>query len=131
MNAELRPEPSVGELLTALARSTGTLVQQELQLAKTEVTGKARAAARDVGAIQAGGALAHAGVLTLVAALVVGLSSLVPVWASALVVGVIFTSLGYVLLRRGMRSFDRIDAVPRQTVQAIKEDRLWMKEQLR
>jgi len=126
MNAELRPEPSVGELLTALARSTGTLVQQELQLAKTEVTGKARAAARDVGAIQAGGALAHAGVLTLVAALVVGLSSLVPVWASALVVGVI-----YVLLRRGMRSFDRIDAVPRQTVQAIKEDRLWMKEQLR
>ena len=95
------------------------------------MTGKARAAARDVGAIQAGGALAHAGVLTLVAALVVGLSSLVPVWASALVVGVIFTSLGYVLLRRGMRSFDRIDAVPRQTVQAIKEDRLWMKEQLR
>src|SRR5437764_15020079 len=100
---------SVGDLLAELSRETGTLVRKEVQLATTEITAKAKKAAGDVGVIAGGGALAHAGVLVLLAALVMGLSNLsVAQWLAALIVGVATIVVGYQQVNRGSANGQRI-----------------------
>jgi predicted ABC-type sugar transport system permease subunit len=131
MTSEPKPQASVGELLTALARDTGTLVQKEVQLATTEMTAKTRHAARDVGVVAAGGLLAHVGVLCLAAAIIAALASVIPVWASAGVIGALAAALGYGLIRTGTQSLRRIHPAPEQTVQTLREDKMWAKEQFR
>ena len=73
--ARSQDERSLGELFAELSRETGVLVRKEVELATTEMTAKARTAAAHVGTIAAGGALAHAGLLVLLAAFVIGLAS--------------------------------------------------------
>jgi len=126
-----KEERSLGELFAELANETTTLVRKEIQLAKTEVTQKATSAGKDVGMIGAGGALAYAGLLTLIAALVLGLGELIPLWVSALIVGLVVVGIGYVLIQRGLTALKRIDPTPRETIETLKEDKEWAKDQVK
>ncbi len=126
-----RDERSIGELFAELANETSTLVRQEIQLAKTEMTQKVTSAGKDVGMIGAGGALAYAGLLALIAAVIIGLGQIIPMWLSALIVGLIVAGIGYVLIQRGLSALKRIDPAPRQTIETLKEDTEWAKEQTR
>jgi hypothetical protein len=120
---------SLGELFSELANETTTLVRQEIQLAKTEMTQKATEAGKDVGLIGAGGALAYAGLLALLAAAILGLGQLIPMWLSALIVGLVVVGIGYLLVQRGLTALKQIDPTPRQTIQTLQEDKEWVKEQ--
>ncbi len=126
-----RDERSIGELFAALATETSTLVRQEVQLAKTEVTQKVTSAGKDAGMIGAGGALAYAGLLAVIAAVIIGLGQLIPMWASALLVGLAVIGVGYMLIQSGLSALKRIDPTPRETIQTIKEDVDMVKEQTR
>jgi hypothetical protein len=129
MMQERKDERSIGELLSDLARETGTLVRQEVELARTEMTQKATQVGKELGVLGVGGVLAHAAVLTLIAALVLGLSSWVDLWLSALIVGLVVGIAGYVLIQRGLGALKRIDLAPRATIETLKEDQEWVKEQ--
>lgn len=120
---------SLGELFSELANETTMLVRQEIQLARTEMTQKATRAGKDVGMIGAGGALAYAGLLALIAALIIGLGELIPLWLSALIVGLVVVGVGYLLIQRGLTALKQIDPVPQQTIQTLQEDKEWVKEQ--
>ncbi|MBV9791409.1 MAG: phage holin family protein [Chloroflexi bacterium] len=120
---------SLGELFSELANETTMLVRQEIQLARTEMTQKATRAGKDVGMIGAGGALAYAGLLALIAALIIGLGELIPLWLSALIVGLVVVGVGYMLIQRGLTALKQIDPVPQQTIQTLQEDKEWVKEQ--
>jgi uncharacterized membrane protein YqjE len=120
---------SLGELFAELASETTNLVRQEIQLAKTELTQKATSAGKDVGMIGAGGALAYAGLLALMAALIIGLGQVIPMWASALIVGLVVVGIGYMLIQRGLTALKNIDPTPRQTLETLQEDKEWAKEQ--
>jgi len=126
-----REERSIGELFAELARETSTLVRQEVQLAKTEMTQKVTSAGKDAGMIGAGGALAYAGLLAVLAAVIIGLGQIIPMWLSALIVGVVVIGVGYMLVQQGLNALKRIDPTPRQTVETLKEDTEWAKEQTR
>jgi hypothetical protein len=135
MRAE-RPHPdddrSLGELFSELTEELTTLVRQEAQLARTELTEKARDLGRNAGFIGAGGAVAYAGFLALVAALIVGLGQLgVTWWLAALIVGVVVAAIGYMLIQRGVSGFRRAELAPRRTTESLKEDREMVKEKLR
>lgn len=131
MDPAAQSEASVSQLLGSLATETGSLVRQELQLATTEVGEKAKNAAADVAIVAAAGALFHAGLLALVFAVVVGLGTLVPMWISALIIGVVGMGSGYALVRRGLESLRGLDLVPQQALNAVRQDKVWMKEQVR
>ncbi|HEY0601917.1 MAG TPA: phage holin family protein [Herpetosiphonaceae bacterium] len=120
---------SLGELFSELANETTTLVRQEIQLVRTEMTQKATQAGKDVGMIGAGGALAYAGLLALIAALIIGLGELIPLWLSALIVGLVVVGIGYMLIQRGLTALKQIDPKPQQTIQTLQEDKEWVKEQ--
>ena len=124
-----KDDRSIGELFAELANETSTLVRQEVQLAKTEITQKVTSAGKDAGMIGAGGALAYAGLLAIIAAVIIGLGQLIPMWLSALIVGLVVVGIGYMLIQQGLNALKRIDPTPRQTIESLKEDKEWAKEQ--
>ena len=128
---EAQAEPSVGDLLRALARDTGVLIRQELRLAGTEMSAKAERVAHNAAVIATGGALALAGVLALLAAAIAGLATQLPLWASALIVGLVVMAAGYLLVNRGLSAMKRIDPLPVETINTLKADAEWAKEQVR
>jgi tetrahydromethanopterin S-methyltransferase subunit G len=121
---------SLGELFADLARETSTLVRQEVELAKTEMTQKAAKVGRDIGFLVAGGAVAYAGFLAILAAIAIGLGQLgVPWWLAALLVGAVVAGIGGVLVLRGLRALKRESLAPERTIATIKEDVEWAKAQ--
>ena len=123
---------SIGQLFADLARDTSTLIRQEVQLAKTEVTQKASETGKNVGFLAVGGFVAYAGFLAILAAIILGLWDLgLPGWLSALIVGLVVALIGYVLVQRGLKNLRQGNLAPTQTVETIKEDVEWMKEQTR
>jgi hypothetical protein len=128
---ETRDDRSLGELLGDLAQQTATLARQEVELAKTEMTQKASRVGRDLGFLAIGGAVAYAGFLAILAALIVALAANgVPWWLAALLVGVVVAGVGYVLVQKGLAALKREDLAPRQTIETLKEDKDWAKEQI-
>ncbi len=123
---------SLGELFAELSRETSTLVRQEVSLAKTELSQKASRVGKDVGFLALGGAVAYAGFLAVVAAVIIGLAALgLPWWLSALLVGLVVAGLGYLLVQKGLSDIKKADLAPRQTMETLKEDARWAKEQTR
>ena len=124
-------ERSIGELLGELGRETAALVRQEMALAKTEISQKASRIGKDIGFLAAGGAVAYAGLLAVVAAIIIGLAQAgMPWWAAALLVGVLVLGLGGFLAWKGLDALKREDLAPRQTVETLKEDAKWTREQI-
>jgi len=127
---EQQDNRSLGELFADLARDTGTLVRQEVALARTELTQKATQAGKNVGFLVAGGAVVYAGFLLILAAIAVGLGQLgVPWWLAALLVGAIVAIVGAVLVQRGLAALRRESLAPERTLETLKEDVAWAKEQ--
>ena len=121
---------SIGDLLAELSRETGQLVRKEVELATTEMTAKARLAGAHVGTAAAGGALAHAGLLVLLAAFVLGLSEIgIEPWLSAVIVGVLTIVIGYVLVNKGLAALRTTTVAPTRAMESIKEDAKWTTRQ--
>ena len=131
MMAQVRDERSLGDLFSDLSRETTTLVRQEVQLAKAELSQSATEAARGIGMLVAGGAVAYAGLLFVLLAIVFGLIEAGwDAWLSALVVGVVVVAIGAVLVLRARESLKPANLAPRRTVETLKEDQEWAKEQI-
>ena len=129
--AQLRDERSLGDLFSDLSRETTTLVRQEVQLAKAELTQSATEAARGIGMLVAGGAVAYAGLLFVLLAIVFGLIEAGwDAWLSALVVGVVVVAIGAILVLRARESLKPANLAPQKTVETLKEDAAWAKEQI-
>ncbi len=124
-------EHSLGELFSALANDTGTLIRQEVALAKVELTQKATRTGKDIGRLAAGGAIAYAALLAVMAALIGLLSQVIPWWAAALVVGIVVGIVGGVLVANALSALKQTDLTPRQTVETLKEDAQWAREQVK
>ena len=131
MMAQVRDERSLGDLFSDLSRETTTLVRQEVQLAKAELTQSASEAARGIGMLVAGGAVAYAGLFFLLLAIVFGLIEAGwDAWLSALVVGVVVVAIGAILVLRARESLKPANLAPRRTIETLKEDQEWAKEQI-
>jgi putative superfamily III holin-X len=120
---------SLGELFAELSQETSTLVRQELALAKAELRQKAVLAGKDIGFLVVGGALAYAGLFGILAAIIIVLANVIPWWISAAVVGVVTVAFGLLLAMSGVRGLKSGDLAPKETMETIKEDVQWAKEQ--
>jgi len=125
-----RQEPSLKELFTDLIHETGTLIRQEVALAKSEVTETAGRVGKDVAKVVAGGLIAYAGFLVLLATIVIVLADLgLDWWLAALIVAVVVLGAGAVLILGAVGDLKKASPVPQQTIETLKEDRQWLKEQ--
>src|SRR5215203_767363 len=123
MMQQTNNERSLGELFGDLARDMGTLVSQELALARTELTDKASQVGKDIAMLAVGGLVAYAGLLAIIAAVIVLIADRgVPLWVSALIVGLVVAGVGYLVVQRGISALKRQEFAPRQTIQSLKDD---------
>jgi len=126
-----KQDRSIGELFSELASETGILVRQEIALAKVEFTQKATRIGRNVGYLVLGGAVAYAALLALLAALIILLAAVMPPWTAALVVAVLVGIVGAILISKALAALKKTDVAPRQTVETLKEDAQWAKQQMK
>ncbi|HET7469469.1 MAG TPA: phage holin family protein [Gemmatimonadales bacterium] len=124
-------ERSIGELFGELSQDMALLVRQEAQLAKTEMQTKLSRVTGDLISLAAGGVVALVGGLAITAAVILLLIHPIGVtpWLAALIVGALLGIIGWVMLQRGLKDLKRTDPTPRRTVETIKEDIQWAKEQ--
>ena len=121
---------SLGELFTDLARNMSNLVRQEVNLAKTEMTQKVTGASKYIAFLAIGGFVAYAGFLVFLAAITLALIQLgITWWLAALIVAVVVIGVGYFLLQAGLSGLKRTNLAPQQTIETLKEDATWAKEQ--
>jgi drug/metabolite transporter (DMT)-like permease len=127
----MKEERSLGELFSELASETSTLVKQEVALAQTELTQKATKVGKNVGYLVVGGAIGYAALLAFIAALIIGLGNLLGnYWAAALIVGVVVAIAAVVMIMSALSALKATDITPTQTVETIKEDAKWLKDQV-
>jgi uncharacterized membrane protein YqjE len=124
-------ERSIGKLFGELSQDVALLVRQEAQLAKTEMQQKITRVKADLMAMVSGGVVVYLGALSLTAAVILLLIDPVGLkpWLAALLVGLVLAVAGYIMLQRGAKDIKRTDPTPRRTVETIKEDIQWAKEQ--
>lgn len=125
-----KEERSLGELFSELASETGTLVRQEVALAQAEITQKATSIGKNIGFLVVGGAVGYAAALALIAALIIGLANFVPAWAAALIVGAIIGIVAFIMISSALAALKKTNLTPRETVETLKEDAQWLKNQV-
>lgn len=122
LQANPKPDASMGELMSQLSAQVSRLVRDEMRLAQKEFQDSAKHAGLGVGLLSAAGLLAFFGVASLIAAAIAALALLLPVWAAALIVGaaVLWVS-GIVALLSRKQAREVTPAAP-QTVANVKKD---------
>jgi MFS family permease len=121
-------ERSVSDLLRHLSEQTATLVRQEMELAKAELSVKGKRMGMGAGMFGGAGIVGACAAGALTAFLVLVFSLFLPEWAAALIVGAILAAVAYVLVRQGkQRLADVGKPVPEQTIETVKEDVEWAK----
>jgi len=123
-------ERPLGELFSDLVHETTTLVRNEVALAKVEMTQKATKVGRNVGSLVVGGAVGYAGLLAVCAAVILLLDRVMPAWLAALIVGVVVAVVAWVLISKALTALRSMDLKPQETVESLKEDAQWIKEQV-
>ena len=126
-NADLR-DRSIGDLFGKLSAETSTLIRQEMELARAELTEKGKQAGKGAGLFGGAATVALLGAGAFTAGLVMLLGLLIPDWLAAIVVGLFFVGIAALL---GLKGRDEVQAatppVPEQTVETVKEDVQWAK----
>ncbi len=126
---DLRERP-IGELLKQLSEETTTLVRKELDLAKAEMTEKAKEAGKGAGMFGAAGILGFLALGAFTAFFILLLDGAVPNWAAALIVAAVYAAIAGVLALTGKNKVqEATPPMPEQTVETIKEDVQWAKTQ--
>jgi hypothetical protein len=120
----------VAALLADLAAETSTLVRQEIALFKAELSEKLTRTGVGAGALAAGGVIAFSGWLALIAAAILGLSNVLSPWLSALIIGVIVIALGAGLALLGKSRLKADALVPHRTLNSLREDQTWIRDQV-
>ena len=125
-----KEERSIGDLFTELAGETSTLVRQEIDLARVELTQKASEIGKNVAWLSVGGVVGLVGVLAVTAALILLLSKFIDPWIAAVLVGGAFLIAAGVMVMSALKALKETDLAPRQTVETLKEDTQWLKNQI-
>ena len=136
----VREERSLGDLFSELATETSTLVRQEVALAQVELTQKATSVGKQVGFLVVGGAVGYAAALIILSAVVIGFAQLISTisgwtymtsaWISGAIVGAIVGVVAYLLITNALAKLKNTDLAPRKTIESVKEDAQWLKDQV-
>jgi MFS family permease len=118
----------MAELVRQLSEQTTTLVRQEIELAKAEMTAKGKEVGIGAGAFGAAGLVGLYAFGAITACLILALSTAVAGWVAALIVGVVYAIVAGVLALVGRKKTQAgAPPVPERAISSTKEDVEWAK----
>lgn len=133
------PSTSIPGLLRELRDDAGTLLKQQVTLAKVELKENVSRLGGHIAKIAVGG------VVTLIGAtvLLIGLGQLLGVlleaagmsedtaqWLGPVIIGLIVAVIGWSLLSKAKKALARDNIAPRQTIETLKADQQWAQNKL-
>ncbi len=122
---------SFGELIQDIVSNIQGLIRSEFRLAKTEIREDATAAGKAAGVLLAGMALGFFGLGFLLLTAVYALNIVLAAWLAALIVGAAVTVFAAILAGVGYGMLKRINPAPEQTVDTVKEDVAWVRQEVK
>jgi MFS family permease len=124
---DLRGQP-VGELVKQLSEQTSTLVRQEIELAKTELSERGKVMGAGAGLLGGAGLIGVLAAGALTTFLILLLAEAMDAWVAALIVAVVYGAGAALLALKGRdRIREGMPPAPEQTVESVKEDVRWAK----
>lgn len=117
-------------LLGRLAGELSNLAKDEIAIAKIELRQSAKEAVTDGATVAAGVGLVYAGIIFLLLAGMFGLSSVMPMWASAALVGVLALAIGGLTAHFGAQRMKTDVPQLKATKETLKTNGYHLKEQL-
>jgi uncharacterized membrane protein YqjE len=119
----------VGELVSRASQQVSELIRAELRLAVMELKDKGKHAGTGAGLYGGAGLVAMYGVGALIAAVIAALALAMPLWASALIVGVVLLVVAAVLAAMGRGQTKRaVPPKPEQAMDSARRDVAEIKE---
>jgi uncharacterized membrane protein YqjE len=120
---------SFSELLQGIIHNVQDIVRSEVRLAETEIREEAIKAKASLLLLGAGAVTGLFAILFLLLMIVSALALIVPNWAAALIVAVALAVVAGVMLAGGVKSFQKLHPTPERTVESIKENIQWARQQ--
>jgi uncharacterized membrane protein YqjE len=121
-------ERSISEVLKDIGGSIQHIVRSEIRLARIEIAESVRRARSSMLSLATGGVLTIYGLGFLMLAAMFALDIALPAWLSALIIGLLALIGGSIGIFRGRGRLKEIRP-PHKTIETVKEDLQWMKEQ--
>ncbi|HEX4535783.1 MAG TPA: phage holin family protein [Candidatus Acidoferrum sp.] len=122
---------SVPEVLQDIVGNIEEIIRSEFRLAKAEVKQEASKAAPPLKMIVVGAAIGFYALGFLIFTLVMGLATMMATWQAALIVGGILGLIALVLITSASKGFKQVNTVPERTVETMKENVQWAKNQIK
>ena len=120
---------SFSDVLQDILRNLQEIVRSEVRLAKTEIREEAMKAKSSAILLCGGAVTGLFAILFFLLTIMDALVRVMPQWAAALVVSGILAAIAGVTLSAGAKQFKQIHPTPERTVENIKENVQWAKQQ--
>lgn len=127
-SAESDDSRSIAEMVSGVVENLQNIVRAEVQLAKTEAKEEAKTAGKAAGMLGAGAVLGFYALGLLLMTIVWILDTWMPNWLAALIVTVVVGAIAAVLALKGKSQIQEMHPMS-ETVESVKEDVEWVKQQ--
>jgi hypothetical protein len=127
--ASLAEEQSLGELFGRMTSDLSVLFRQEIDLAKVEIKEEATKAGKGAGMLGGTAFTGYMALLLLSFAAAWGLAEVIAPGFAFLVMGALYAVVAGVLFSVGRKELKLVHG-PEKTVQTVKEDAQWAREQM-
>lgn len=125
------PSANTGSLVTGIIEDLQGIVRGEVQLAKTELTQDATAAAKGAATAAVGGFITYSGFIFLMLAVAFLISKWLDLWLATGIVAVALLVVGAIVLLIGKQRLSASSLTPDQTIASLKEDQQWANRQIK
>ena len=119
---------SVADVLQDILRNVQDILRSEVRLAKAEIRQEATQAATAALWMTIGVVGLLSAWMFLLWTAVYALTTVLPLWASTLLIAVAVACAGGTGLTAGLRRFTRMKPMPERTIESLQENLEWMKQ---
>ena len=136
----MNEEQSVGSLLKQLRDDSTTLIRDEIALAKTEMREKAAVYGRNIVGLIAGALIGYAALVVILLAvgsliteglIGAGIDPAMAHFLGLTIVGVVVAIVSIILVSTAIKRLRNEGLVPERTVETLRNDKEWVKQQIR
>ena len=125
MSSPRAAEPRKRSLFSLIADIPGLitrLVREELEQLKQEIIGKLKHAGIGIGLLAGAGAFLFFALAVFTTAAILGLATVLPAWAAALIVGGALLLIAVILVLIGVANLKQGGPTPTKTISSVKKD---------